>query len=272
MLVAADPEMTEAYHRLRAELLEGRSTAGTVAPRFESHGQSFLLPLYKVDRADPWGETTLLGVRNTGAEPTTVEITYYDRAAVSVRHEVVPLGPAQVKAINLRDLPELQPEGDGFAWGFAVVHTEGSISTDSLQVDPTHDFATGDRLAKLDDDVSCSLWDTRFLNGGSFSGGTELTLLLGDPRAVGQRRAGAGAIFEVFDEQGASWGVVYFFSNQAVSRLHIAEILSALPAAPDFGSLEVLFMPETGGGLLYADFRAEGRYAASLRGTCIEGP
>lgn len=269
-LVVADEEMTDAYHRLRAEMAQSQPSPSVVSRR-DSDGQSFLLPLYQIDRNDPWGEATLLGLRNTGKEATTLEINYYDRAAAAVHRQVVSLGPAQVKTINLRDLPQLRAEGDGFARGFAIVSAGGSVSADSLQVDPSQDFATGNRLARLTSEPWCPLWDTRFVNGGSFSGGTELTLLLGDPRETRARRDGAGAFFEVFDEDGDSWGVVYFFSNQAVSRIHVAEILAMLPAAPTFGALEVLFMPETGGGLVYADFRADGRYAASLPGSCVNG-
>lgn len=269
-LIAADAEMTDAYRQLRDQLEQRRATP-SFDQRLATEGHRFLLPLYQVDRANPWGEATLLSLRNTGREAASLEIAYYDRAAKLVRSDRVALGPAEVRSVNLRDLPELRAEGDGFARGFAIVTADGPISADLLQVDPAQDFATGERLTRLTADSWCALWDTRFVNGGSFSGGTELTLLLGDPLGTQARRDGEGAIFEVFDEKGTSWGVVYFFSNQAVSRLHVADILAALPAAPTFGAIEVLFMPDTGGGMLYADFRAEGRYAASLPGSCMNG-
>jgi hypothetical protein len=265
-LVAADEQLLAEYRSFRAEL---PGTATAAAPRQATAGQSFLLPYFEIDRNDPSGQTSLIGVRNVLGQPTPVTVTYHDRTGAAVRVDARTLGPAEVLSVNLRDVPGLGTEGDGFARGFAIVDTAGAVSADSLHVDPSQDFATGERLVSLAGATWCRVWDLRYINGSAFSGGTVLTMLLGDPRDTQLRNGNAGAAFEVFDEAGAYWGVVYYFSNLAVTRVAVADILAALPAAPENGALEVTFMPGTGGGLVLADYRAQGRYAVSLPGSCV---
>ena len=159
-----------------------------------------ILPFYEVDKNDASGTTTLYAIRNLENYPVDIEIRYYRAAsAAAVRTETVTLAANATRTVNLRDVPGLTTDSDGFARGFATIETliDARILGDFFQVDVGQNFATGDRLVSQSNDL-CEQQEIRFADFGS---GTQLMVLLTNPQGIG---AGAPPSFRVtpVDEDG----------------------------------------------------------------------
>ncbi|HVS01459.1 MAG TPA: hypothetical protein VMT16_01705 [Thermoanaerobaculia bacterium] len=265
-LVPLDPEAHAAYRAARDAALTPVSSA-TLSTRDAGASSSLLLPFYEIDRRQQFASTTLFGLRNPRNTASAVGIDYYDRMGHRLRSDNYTLPAAASLTFNLRDNPALTAEGDGFARGYVVVTTDGQLTGEGFQVDPSQDHATGERLLDLSGDPLCSLWESRYMVGGTFSGGTRLTLLVGDPRQPGGKEDEHGAVFELFDEAGRSYGSVALLTNLVVNRIDLADVRAQLPGAPELGVVEIYFNGT--GGLAMVDYSAEGRYSVGMAAACL---
>ncbi len=249
-----------------------------LAPRFtDQRADAFMLPLFRVDRASPGGETTLIAVRNSTGQAHGVDIAYF------VDHVFTPgadpdlvqpftLQPHEVVTVNLRDLPEITggQGGDALVRGWVMVsHSEGvgdTLSADWLRVNPDQDFATGGRMIDIDHTYTCTQWDLRYLIDGGFSGGTRLEIFTDTPLA------GSDPSFLVtfYDEPGNHQGTVAVFTARQVEEIDVSELLASLPGTPSsFGSMVVTFQGGTNGGMVSGAYNAEDRYSVGINGSCI---
>ena len=79
-----------------------------------------LLPLFEVDMTDPDGPSTFFSVRNETTQPVDVRISYHaaDRPQTSLHTATVTLSGKQLRSFNVRAVPNLLLDSDGFARGF----------------------------------------------------------------------------------------------------------------------------------------------------------
>lgn len=258
--------------------------AGLVSRAAERATTALMVPFFKIDRASAAGETTLYAVRNTSATAThRVVVSYrvdwpFDPSGEPDHVQTFELGPRQVRTVNLRDVPQL----DGGAGGDAMVRgslvarqTTGSapaLSGDWFRLIPGQDFATGGRMVDAAaDPYTCTQWDLRFLVGGAFSGGTRLEVFVDTPLGSHPGTDAPSLVIAFTDEAGTLQGsAVEVFTDRQVLELDVGALRTMLPAPrPAFGALEIAFQPGSGGGLVSGSYRAEGRYAAEVDGTCL---
>ena len=168
------------------------------------------------------------------------------------------LGPQQTLTRNVRaNLTDLNVNG-AFATGLIVITQTGGnasdLEGDYFRVDSANDFATGDRLVRLQE--FCARQEIRFIDFGS---GSDLQILLAAP----QGDATSSFSYVAYNEAGAmvSEGEVFTFDNLVV--------LDARDLVPDesFGSL-VFDFANAGSGFVTAEYSAFGRYSVELNGAC----
>jgi hypothetical protein len=266
---------TDAPHAEPASVTGG----GDLAPRATDFpADSFMVPLFRVDRGNPFGETTLIAVRNVTDQGHDVNISYW------VDHAFDPFGdpdliqsfslsPGQTVPINLRDLPEITggQGGDDLVRGWLIVeHGDGvgdALSADWFQVNPDQNFATGGRMVDTDHSYTCTQWDFRYITGGAFDGGTRLGVFIDTPLGFGT----PSFTVDFISEAGAFQGAVIVSTNRQVLELDVESDLLALLAGspPDSGGMVITFAGGTNGGLVTGTYSAEDRYSIGLNGACI---
>lgn len=219
----------------------------------------FLLPFYRVDRELPFGETTLFALRNVESDPTTVRAHFFSAGSSLLRQRDYQLAPREVVTVNLRDIPGLER-------GYALLTSLGGskLAGDFFQVNPGQNFATGGLLVKTEPSFGhlCRLWDIRFLKGGGFSGGTGFVVWVRNAPGIGSDDP-VLVRMAYFDEDGESAGMIHIRSSA-----NAFTVRTDFPWQVDFGAVEILFTPESGGGLISGVYRAEDRYSVSVNGTC----
>jgi len=262
---------------LRAEVVLRRDDSTAVAPpirrpaeaaaslveKIDEPQEILLVPFFEVDTTDPAGTTTLFAVRNIFSQPVDIEIRYQGMDATPLGQEVRTLAGRQTLTRNLRDVAGLPADPDGFARGFIVVLQtsrtgSGLLVGDYFQVDVGNAFATGQRMASLDE--LCNLTEARFADFGS---GTELRLLINAPQ-------GSDPVFDPPSvevtpilEDGTLLPKTKIFTNDFA----IEVTASAFTVAP-FGTLLFDFT-NSGGGLVYAEYSAQGQFSVGLNGACL---
>lgn len=228
-----------------------------------------VLPFYVVDTDRPGGVTTLFAVRNRLDSDIVIDLTIFDSDGVAFSDTSELIRANETLSINLRDR---LPEDTGLRAGavFAVVaiaeEETGQILTgDYFIVDPSNDFADGDTLSNIET-AYCDSWDVRFLNGGPFDGGTLLRVAtLEDSPSVGSTLLEGN----VYDEAGDFIGTATIVSNgSAIGDIDLGTI-NGLPA---FGSMELNFDNEDGGGSISVVHSALSRYSIGMKGFCTDAP
>lgn len=263
----------ETFLARREALLQTANARAPIVPEGRNEpATSLILPFFRVDRAHPAGETTLFALRNVLDHPIDLYIRYFDSSMVVQRADgPSTFGSREIKTVNIRDIPGLPVDPDGYSRGMVFVDSSAtsSLSGDFFQVDPTQNFATGDRLVDVQrQPFLCELWDMRFLNGGPFSGGTDLRVLVW--RAPGTDAGDPPAMqLAFFDETGQIETTVWMHTAVNVLELSVKEMLPLEAGYQPFGAVEIWFSPSTIGGVVTGTFSAEGRYSVGMPGTCL---
>jgi len=209
-----------------------------------------------------------MAIRNAGESRLTVRLCFFDVVAPSISARsmmTIELAAGQVSALNLRSL------GLSYSQGFLTVDAfdpepldpvaDPPIYADYFYLDSGQDYASGGLLIRTgswsNPAALCRRWDTRFLVGGGFSGGTVF-----DFYAVEGGRTALLAIGEVYDEAGN------FIKTIEIVAPHAASITAAsLDLGAATGVVEWTFV---GGGVghVAATYNANGRFSVSLPGQC----
>ena len=271
-------------------LLGAGQAAGTVRP-----GTYLILPVYHVEAADPLGRSTLWAVRNASSSPIDLRVQYFaaTQATEPEAEETFDLAPNQTKTRNVRDA--IAALGiPSFGWARFIAFQNGStahvqanaIHGDYFLVEPGDAFAGGSELlrdhrseialgvpAPPQHDL-CQIVETRFFNGGVFSGGSDFIVhAQWDPAAGFTNPIVVG---RMYDEVGHSLGNCNVnapphgaghFAFTSITNTTIFEVVC--PALPTFGTIEWTFATGVK-GLVTVWHRASGLYAAMLAGACTK--
>jgi hypothetical protein len=231
-----------------------------------------VLPFFEVDMANPQGTTTFFAVRNESTVDVELRTSYFaaDRPANPLHVDTTTLGGKAVLTVDVRIVPQLLVDADGFARGYAVIEalTEGAIiQGDRFQLTPGQGFATGSRLLNADpasrDNDLCSLFTMRFLNGGGFDGGTELVFWLdldsfstaNPPRLH----------YSVYNQAGELRFSAELPASGAAFKRTVASLVAVLPT--NFGALEIE-LPDGMVGHVSGVMSALGLYSVGFEAAC----
>jgi hypothetical protein len=234
--------------------------------------ESLLVPSYLVDTLSPGGTTTLYAVRNLTGSTKTADLEYFDVFGTSLRTDTITLNPHDTHTVNVRDVPGLPADIDGYARGYVEITTSGDphqvpvLGGDFFQVDVAENFATGDKLVRRSGGL-CTTGSIRFLTFPFAGSGTRVAVWIANPRGVG---VGDPASFtvQVFDENGIPQGA----PSAVYTANKTTEIQASTLASPlAFGFLRFDFSA-SGGGVLYSEAQADGRFSVGMMGQCYEAP
>ncbi len=256
----------------------------TAQPKIAEAGSALILPFFVVDMADTAGITTLFAVRNLTEEPVEMVTTYFSQDGDLLKFEAAMLPALATATVNVRNEGPFPADPDGFARGFVGISANWQggepppadadqlIAGDYFQITSAEDFASGDRLLRIDggqlpSNDLCNLTESRFLNGGPFTGGSTFqifTLANGgvDPMADPTLYA------TVYDEAGQKHEVCQIYTDQMSLQIPVSS-LTELP----FGTVELFFDNGIGvGGQVITEFDALGRFSVGMRGLCEAPP
>lgn len=232
--------------------------------------ESLLLPSYLIDTLSPAGTTTLYAVRNLTDSTVNADVEYFDVFGNSLRTDSFSLGPNVTHTANLRDVAGLTADGDGYARGYVEITTAGDphqvpvLGGDFFQVDVTNNFATGDKLVRFTD--RCTQGSIRFLTFGPGSE-TRLTAWIANPQGPTLSDPVSFTV-QAYDEAGAPAGPHYFvYTARHAHEFQASDFAGATP----FGFLRFDFTG-SGGGILYSEAQADGRFSVGMTGQCYEAP
>lgn len=203
---------------------EGRDARSLPAPAAD-----LIVPYFEVDTTDPFGETTLFALRTVNLSAAATCNVYYDNVfgtnQASQLSVVVP--GAGVWPRNLRDVPGLPVDPDGYKRGYVRISCNNNVSGDMMQVNPGEDFASGARV--IADDDLCVAWDIRFLGSGAFSGGTTFSMYHSAPGGIAPGDPPTAAV-TVSGEDGTIWGSpIGLQTDQRSIEFGLGQIIAALP-------------------------------------------
>ncbi|MEM7583822.1 MAG: hypothetical protein AAF560_10615 [Acidobacteriota bacterium] len=231
-------------------------------------GSRLSLPYFEIDMMNTEGATTLFALRNVTDAPVNVQVVYagFDGDLLEPPTGLV-LGPKETVTTNLRFEGPFPVDPDGFSRGTVVFVAEGNarvIVGDYFQVIPDQDFASGDRLLNVDENDAnydlCKLTESRFLNGGAFTGGSTFTIVSQSPGGIGVE-AEATVLADVYDQAGNLHEVCQIFTDQLVMRFPIEQLTDQ-----DFGTVELTFVNDN--GQVITEFDATNRFSVGVRGVC----
>jgi len=226
-----------------------------------------ILPYFETTPDDPLGPNTFFAVRNNWSTKDWAYALYDEwgsRRLTSSRRaphrEVVTVNLGE-KIAGLRN----QSVRQSLSRGFVEIYTSnpnnsnpledgtGALAGDFFLVDSRNDFASGGILPRRAEDA-CSVWTTRFLNGGPFSGGTRLLV----------HAYHATFFADVYDEAGRYVKTILHQGRyRYVASVDLATLIGP---TPQFGSLRIT-MPIA--GHLFVEHRASGKYAVGLPANCL---
>lgn len=232
------------------------------AEKTEKPEDVLIVPFYEVDTTDPTGTTTYFAVRNVAYRPVDLEVRYQASDGAPLRNELVTLAGNETLIRNVRLVSGLPVDPDGFARGFIViVQTSVSGSTllvgDYFQIDPGNAFATGQRMASVDE--FCTLTEVRFLD---FGAGTELRLMINDPRGSDPVSDPASVVVHPFRQDGTAIPTTNIYTDDFAFEISASDF-----ATSSFGTF-VFEFTNSSGGLVYAEYSAFGQFSVGLNGAC----
>ncbi len=240
--------------------------------KVENPSTFYILGHFKIDSTNPFGETTFVTIRNEGqaADTPTLVLHLVDSLGTQGNVALPILAPRQMIAINLNGNATAAPDGDGFIRGWAIITSNQPISVDFFQVNTNQDFAASGTAINLNAGGFCYRTRSRFLLGGGFSGGTEITFMqdlpfgadtVNDPPSIeGEAYGEDGALINSF----TIWTDEFSFQRQAEDLV--------LPGNVG-GALEITFKnAENGflGGSSRAEYKANDKFSANLKGFCLQ--
>lgn len=247
---------------LLVEGVEGEG-ANVVTRENEPEDGLWFVPRYRVNKTAV-GDTTLWAVRNEEAfSNVSLGVEYFTTTAGLVTTQNINLVPDQVATRNVRDVPAITADPDGFARGFIRFTANNDVSVDYLQVDTAENFAQGSVAFNLGD--FCQSWMLRFASFAPGEGSVA-SFLVNGPRGNG---TGAPPTLagEVYDEAG---NFLNSFTVKSDEWAFDVEILDLVGTNDAFGSIE-LIMDSTLtplGGVAQVAHSAEGRFSVGLPGIC----
>ncbi len=230
-----------------------------------SDESGLLLPGFVLDLNDPGGPTTFLNVRNTTEGNVEINLNYHGEEVTDtpLRVDGATLSANRVSVNNIRDdTTNLDPDGDNVATGLVLVNRSDTsdatdLEGDFLNVDFGNDFATGDRLFRIPDDL-CNLQEIRFLDFGS---GTELSIIVDQPNGD----VAPSFTYTAYTQGGAVLVADgEFFTN---THLNIVDIEELAGMGSRFGTI-VFDFSKAGGAMAVAKYSAFGRFSVELNGAC----
>ena len=255
--------------RVLAQMESPGSVVADGAKRVSASSR-LLLPYFRVDTTNGAGDTTLYAIRNETLGSITVDIQYFeaDSPQAPQRTDQVNLGPKQIHPVNVRDVANLEVDGQGIAEGyvfFSVMDGESVLSGDYFQVTPGDAFATGERMIDADPLSSqsglCGTFSTRFLSGGAFSGGTTLTFwfeaetLPVDPSTIS---------YTLYGESGDVILTSDLPVDQVAGQVTVETLLG--PFNANAGAVEIQFSGRV--GYVSATLSASGLFSVGLDAVC----
>lgn len=244
-------------------LLLPTAPAGAV----EYSAQRLIAPYFEVEVGNPYGLTSLVAIRNDGAETSNVVVTIRGgRPEGLLTAFGYTLIPNEVRTLNLRDVVPRSAAGeDGVVRGWVVIQSPepASLSGDFFLVAPDQDYATGFEL--LDADAAyCRRWSSRFLGGAAFTGGT--TFHVFTPFPGGADSPDPTIIFTSYDESGGFLATARLGSDY---RSFSVPASSVVPPSSTFGSVNIEFLEGTD-GIVLAEHTAFDRYAVGVTANCLD--
>lgn len=228
--------------------------------------ESLVLPGFEVDTTSGVGTTTLFAVRNLTDGPLSVDVDYFETDGTLQRSDSVNLGAQETETVNIRNIPGLATDLDGFARGYVEIFGPGDpdmtplFAGDFFQVDVGDDFATGNRLPRFIE--RCDVASLRFLEFPLPGSGTRLVVWIANPRGTGGGDPPSFTV-QVYDEAGNPVGAPI----PVKTSLHSIEYDASDFTALDFGTLRFDFT-NGGGGVVFAESSVQGRFSVGLDSQC----
>ncbi len=252
----SDPKAT-------APPIRRRAGAASLVEKVDEPQEALIVPFYEVDTTDPAGTTTLFAVRNTFSQPVDIQVRYQAPDGTPLHQNAMTLAGRATLTRNVRDVAGLPADPDGFARGFIVILQTsrpgaGLLVGDYLQVDVGNAFATGQRMASLDE--LCDLTEVRFVD---FGAGTELRLLINTPQGSDPVFDPPSVVVTPILEDGTLLPTTKIYTNDFAIVVSASDFTGAA-----FGTF-IFDFQKSGGGLVYAEYSAEGRYSVGLNGACL---
>ena len=197
---------------------------------------------------------------NVGETGSTVDIAYYDVYGEQMWMESVELGVNETFTRNIRDVVgHLTPEADGVARGYVQLQGGLWMTVDYFQVDPGNAYAIGDRALATDSELSCEYLQVRFMDGGAFTGGTELVFFFdADSSADRDYRVWLyteGGGMRKYQAATGSFKKVRKFT------------MSDFGLWWDFGMMRIRIVQ---GGTVVARMNASGQFSLGLKAVCLD--
>jgi len=239
------------------------SPTALLGEKVDEPADILLVPFFDVDTLDGSGTTTLFAVRNTSTNSIELDLRYLAPSSLILRQDLVTLGPRETLTRNVRDVPGLPADPDGHARGYIaiVLHsmapTPNNLVGDYLQVDVGNNFATGDRLVSFLD--LCEEQEIRFLD---FGAGTELRLLINNPQGPDPMTNSPSFTVTPLSEDGGSFPSTDVYTDKFAVTLSASDFTGL-----GFGTL-VFDFSNSGGGLVYGEYSAGGKFSVGLNGAC----
>lgn len=238
---------------------------GILGEKVDQPADILFVPFYEVDTLHPSGTTTLFAIRDTTTSPVTLNVLYLSPTGDLLREDQVNLLPQQTLTTNIRDVGGLATDVNGVARGYAAVVLSSMVPTafnlvgDYLQVDTANNFAAGDRMVSFFD--LCDTQEIRFLD---FGAGTELRFLLGGPQGSDPMSDPPSFTVTPFDENGFALP-----SSDVYTSQYALELPASSFTTESFGTL-VFDLSNSAGGVVYAEYSAEGKFSVGMNGACTE--
>lgn len=232
------------------------------AEKTDKPEETFIVPFFEVDTNNEEGTTTFFAVSNVSYQTVDVAVRYQALDGTELRQDFVRLGALETLVRNVRFVGGLPADPDGFARGFIVVLQNSVMGTsllvgDYFQVDPGNAFATGQRMASLDD--LCIVNQVRFLDFGS---GTELRLLINEPQGSDPARDPASVVVYPNLQDGTVLQPTDIYTDDYAFEVSASDFTTSA-----FGTLLFEFS-NSSGGLVYAEYSAFGQFSVGLNGAC----
>ncbi len=227
-----------------------------------SERSGFVVPVL-VDLTDPAGRTTLFALNNTSDSALTLDVDYYTARVGEepVRTDQVTLAAGATTTYDVRSrLAGYDTSGLEQLAGLVLISEQGravapELVGDSFSVDFSADFASGAALLRARD--LCNRQRIRLVDFGS---GTELQVLLNEPRGAGT----PSFSYTAWDSSGAVIGSGDVFADEHFLLLEGSDL-----ASEPFGMLEVDFGNAVGGHVS-ATYSAFGRFSVGVGGECVK--
>jgi hypothetical protein len=231
---------------------------------FLADSAGLLLPGFALDLNDVDALTSFLNVRNTTDGNVEVNLNYHGEEVTDTPRRVdgVTLSANRTSVTDLRsDTSDLDPDGDDVATGLVLVNRSDTndaagLEGDFLNVDSDDDFATGDRLFRVPQDL-CNLMEIRFLDFGS---GTGLNIVVNRPRGD----VSPSFTYTVYNQAGVELGSGEYFTNTHLNAVDVEDLAGM---GNRFGTV-VFDFSKAGGGLVTGKYSAFGRFSVEMNGAC----